>query len=95
MENKVEENTQAEQQKEKKNFKKLGELKTILDNMKCNNIHIMEIPEEENEQGIENLSEEIMTENFPSLVKEKDKKSRKLRQSQTIWTQRGLHQDTQ
>ena len=27
---------------------------------------------EESEQGIENLFEEIMTENFPNLVKEKD-----------------------
>ena len=27
---------------------------------------------EESEQGIENLFEEIMTENFPKLVKEKD-----------------------
>ena len=40
--------------------------------MKCNNIHIMGIPEgEESEQGIKNLFEEIMSENFPNLVKEK------------------------
>ena len=33
----------------------------------------MRIPErEKREQGIENLFEEIMTENFPNLVKEKD-----------------------
>ena len=30
----------------------------------------MGIPEEESEQGIENLFEEIMTKNFPNLVKE-------------------------
>ena len=41
--------------------------------MKHNNIHIIGIPEgEEREQGIQNLFEEIMTENFPNLVKEKD-----------------------
>ena len=41
--------------------------------MKHNNIHIMGIPEgEEREQGIENLFEEIMTGNFPTLVKIKD-----------------------
>ena len=35
------------------------------------NIHIIGIPEgEESEQGIENLFEEIMTENFPNLGKE-------------------------
>ena len=42
--------------------------------MKHNNICIVGIPErEENEQGIENLFEEIMMEKFPNLVKEKDK----------------------
>ena len=40
--------------------------------MKQNNISIMGIPEEKSEQGIKNLFEEIMTENFPNLVKEKD-----------------------
>ena len=41
--------------------------------MKCNNIQIIGVPEgEEREQGIENLFEEIMTEIFPNLVKEKD-----------------------
>ena len=40
--------------------------------MKHNNIHIIGTPEEEgSEQGIENLFEEIMTENFPNLGKEK------------------------
>ena len=43
-----------------------------MDNMKCNNIHNKGIPKgEESEQGIDNVSEEIMTENFPNLVKEK------------------------
>ena len=32
----------------------------------------MGVPEEEREQDIENLCEEIMTENFPHLVKEID-----------------------
>ena len=41
-----------------------------MDSMKHNNICIMGIPEEESEQGIENLFEEIMTKNFPNLVKE-------------------------
>ena len=42
------------------------------DNMKCNNIHIIGIPEgEEEEQGIENLSEKIMMENSPNLMREK------------------------
>ena len=40
--------------------------------MKHNNSHSIDIPEgEESEQGMENLFEEMMTENFPNLVKEK------------------------
>ena len=41
--------------------------------MKCNSIHITGIPEgEESKQGIERLGEEIMTENFPNLMKEQE-----------------------
>ena len=37
-----------------------------------NNVHIIGLPEgEKSEQGIENLYEEIMPENFPNLVKKK------------------------
>ena len=39
--------------------------------MKHNNIHITGIPEGEEEQGIENLFEKIMMENFPNLIREK------------------------
>ena len=41
------------------------------DNMKCNNIHIIGIPEGEEEQGIENMLEKVMIENFPNLIREK------------------------
>ena len=42
------------------------------DNMKHNNIHMIRIPEgEEEEQGIENLFEKVMMENFPNLMREK------------------------
>ena len=42
------------------------------DNMKHNNICIVGIPEgEEEEQGIENLFEKVMMENFPNLKREK------------------------
>ena len=40
--------------------------------MKCNNIRIIGIPGgEEEEQGVENLFEKVMMENFPSLMREK------------------------
>ena len=42
------------------------------DDMKCNNIPIIGIPEgEQEEQGIENLFEKVMMENFPNLMREK------------------------
>ena len=42
------------------------------DNMKRKNICIIGIPEgEEEEQGIENLFEKVMMENFPNLMREK------------------------
>ena len=42
------------------------------DNMKCNNIRIIGIPEgEEEEQRIENLFEKVKMENFPNLRREK------------------------
>ena len=42
------------------------------DNTKRNNIHIIGIPEgEKEEQGIENLFEKVMMENFPNLMGEK------------------------
>ena len=53
----------------KKNEEGLRELK---DNMKHNNICIIGIPEvEEEEQGIENLFENVMTEHFPNLMRGK------------------------
>ena len=42
------------------------------DNMKCNTIHIIGIPEgEEEEKEIENLFEKVMMENYPNLMREK------------------------
>ena len=73
MEDKVERNTQVEPQKEKRILKNEDSSRDLLENMKHNNIFIKGIPEgEKRAQGIENLFEEIMAENFPNLVKEKD-----------------------
>nr|KAF6341536.1 hypothetical protein mMyoMyo1_011952 [Myotis myotis] len=60
--------TQPEEQKEKRIQKYKDSVRNLLDNFKRTNIHIMGVPEER-EQDIENLFEEIMTENFPYLVK--------------------------
>ena len=58
------------------------------DNMKCNNICIIGIPEGEEEQGIENLSEKELMENFPNLMKEKVTQIQETRESQARGTQR-------
>ena len=65
-------NTQLEKQKEKRIQKYEDSVRSLWDNFKRTNIWIMGVPEEEREQDIENLFEEIMTENFPYLVKEID-----------------------
>ena len=72
LEDKVEKNTQKEQEKEKRHRKNEEGLRERQDNMKRNNIRIIGIPEvEEEEQGIENLFEKVMMENFPNLMRRK------------------------
>ena len=72
MEDKVEKNTQNEQEKEKRLRKNEERLREMQDNMKRKNICIIGIPEgEEEEQGIENLFKKVMMENFPNLRREK------------------------
>ena len=57
MEDKVEKNTQNEQEKEKRLRKNEEGSREMHDNMKRNNVRIIGIPEgEKEEQGIENLA---------------------------------------
>ena len=72
LEDKVEKNTLKEQAKEKRLRKNEEAIREMQDNMKRNNIHIIGIPEgEEEEQGVENLFEKLLMENFPNLRREK------------------------
>ena len=72
-EDKKAENTQSEQQKQKRIQKNEDSIRSLWDNLKQTDIHIVGLPEgTEREQGNENLFEKIMTENFPNLVKEID-----------------------
>ena len=72
LKDKVENKTQNEQEKENRLRKNEEELRELLDNMKHNNICIIGIPEGEEEyQGVENLFEKIMIENFPNSMREK------------------------
>ena len=65
------------------------------DNVKHNNIRIIVIPEgEEEEQGIQNLFEKVMMENFPNLMKEKVTQIQETREYHSRGTQRDPLQDT-
>nr|KAF6300556.1 hypothetical protein mMyoMyo1_009037 [Myotis myotis] len=65
-------NTQPEKQNEKRIRKYKDSVRSLWDSFKRTNIRIIGVPEDERDQDIENLFEEIMTENFPHLVKEID-----------------------
>ena len=57
----------------KQEFKKNEEsLRNLQDIFKCSDIRIIGLPEEQQEQEIENLFGNIMKENFPNLAKEID-----------------------
>ena len=54
----------------------------------------MGTPEEEEDQGLENLFEKIMTENFPTMVREKVMQILKAQRVPIKMIQRGPLQDT-
>ena len=73
MDQKEERNIQLEQNEETRIQKNEEKLRNLQDIFKHSNIRIIGVPEgEEEEQEIENLFEQIMKENFPTLVKEID-----------------------
>ena len=45
-------------------------LRDLWDNIKCSNIQIIGVPEEEKKKEYEKISEEIIVENFPNMEKE-------------------------
>ena len=69
---KEERNTQPEKKEETGIQKNEARLRNLQDIFKCSNIRIIGVPEEEEEQQIENLVVKIMKENFPNLPKEID-----------------------
>ena len=63
--------TAMEQNKEKRMKRNEDSLRHFWDNIKCNNIHIIGVPEgEEREKGPEKIFEETIVENFPNIRKE-------------------------
>ena len=60
-----------EQNKEKRMQRNEDSLRDLWDNLKCNNICTIGVPEgEEREKGSEKIFEEIIVENFPNMGKE-------------------------
>ena len=69
----ISKNNQLEQQQEKRIKKNEDSVSSLWDNFKRSNIQRIGVPEgEEKDQEIGNLSEKIVKENFPNLVKEID-----------------------
>ena len=71
LEDRMVEFTATEQNKEKRMKRNENSLRDLWDNIKCNSIHIIGVPEgEEREKGPKKISEEIIVENFPNVGKE-------------------------
>ena len=71
LEDKTVEITTAEQNKEKRMKRIEDSLRDVWDNIKCTNIRIIGVPEEqEKKKGTEKIFEEIRVENFPNMGKD-------------------------
>ena len=71
LEDRMVEFTATEQNKEKRLKRNEDSLRYLWDNIKCNNIRIIGVPEgEEREKGPEKVFEEIVVKNFPNMGKE-------------------------
>ena len=59
------------ERKKEKQIKRNGDnLRDLQDNVKCPNIRIIGVPEEDKKKGHEKILEEIIVENFPKMGKE-------------------------
>ena len=73
LEDRMVEFTAMEQNKEKRMKRNEDILRDLWNNIKCNNIHIIRVPEgEEREKGPEKIFETIIVEKFPNVGKEID-----------------------
>ena len=84
LEDKMVEITPEEQNKVKRVKRTEDSLRDLWDNIKCTNIWIIGVPEEEEKKkGYEKIFEEIIVENFPKMEKEIVNKSRRQEESHT------------
>ena len=65
--------TAAEQTKEKRMKRNEDSIRDLWDNIKCNNIHIIEVSEAgEREKGAENIFHDVIAENFTNVGRKMD-----------------------
>ena len=62
--------TSEEQNKVKRKKRAEDCLRDLWDHIKCTNIRIIGVPEEEKKKGYEKIFDEIIVENFPNMEKE-------------------------
>ena len=62
--------TSEEQNKVKRIKRTEDSLRDLWDNIKCTNIQIIGVPEEEKKKGCKKIFEKIILENFPNMEKE-------------------------
>ena len=70
LEDKMVEITSEEQNKAKRMKRTEDSLRDLWDHIKCTNIQITGVPEEDKKKVYEKIFEEIIVENFPNMVKE-------------------------
>ena len=70
LEDKMVEITSEEHNKVKRRKRAEDSLRDLRDNIKCTNIQIIGVPEEEKKKVYEKFFEEIIVENFPNAEKE-------------------------
>ena len=81
LEDEMVEITSEEQSKVKRMKKTEDSLRDLWDNIKCANIQIIGVPEEEKKKGYVKIFEEIIVENFLNMEKEIATRSRKPKES--------------
>ena len=70
VEDRMVEINEAERKKEKRIKRNEDNLRHLWENVKCPNIRIIGVPEEDKKKGCEKILEEIIVENFPKMGKE-------------------------
>ena len=70
VEDRMVEMNEAERKKEKRIKRNEDNLRDLWDNVKCPNIQIIEVPEEDKKKGHEKILEEVIVDNFPKMGKE-------------------------